>query len=211
MDCSPPGSSVHGISQAGVLEWGAISYSRGWPLPPSTICLALPGSSSHPPHTWGLLISRYRPSSSPDPREQGNQAVTLCILKFLSKAFGFSTDPAPKCSDSIPSPLGPTCMTVQIGDVLSILGVRPFAGHKGCRDGSTQAIAGSETTGVTSTSSKQTMPAQQFLTRQRSAKGGPRGEPHSTAGGSQMSRRNPRSRGSESDKSAMWGHQDQGD
>ena len=23
MDCSPPGSSVHGISQAGVLEWGA--------------------------------------------------------------------------------------------------------------------------------------------------------------------------------------------
>ena len=24
MDCSPPGSSVHGIFQAGVLEWGAI-------------------------------------------------------------------------------------------------------------------------------------------------------------------------------------------
>ena len=28
-DCSPPGSSVHGISQAGLLEWAAISYSRG--------------------------------------------------------------------------------------------------------------------------------------------------------------------------------------
>ena len=27
MDCSPPGSSVHGIFQAGVLEWGAIAYS----------------------------------------------------------------------------------------------------------------------------------------------------------------------------------------
>ena len=27
MDCSPPGSSVHGIFQAGVLEWGAISVS----------------------------------------------------------------------------------------------------------------------------------------------------------------------------------------
>ena len=25
MDCSPPGSSVHGIFQAGVLEWGAIA------------------------------------------------------------------------------------------------------------------------------------------------------------------------------------------
>ena len=27
MDCSPPGSSVHGILQARVLEWGAIAFS----------------------------------------------------------------------------------------------------------------------------------------------------------------------------------------
>ena len=27
MDCSPPGSSVHGIFQARVLEWGAIVFS----------------------------------------------------------------------------------------------------------------------------------------------------------------------------------------
>ena len=27
MDCSPPGSSIHGIVQAGVLEWGAIAFS----------------------------------------------------------------------------------------------------------------------------------------------------------------------------------------
>ena len=26
MDCSPPGSSVHGIFQAGVLEWGATAF-----------------------------------------------------------------------------------------------------------------------------------------------------------------------------------------
>ena len=26
-DCSPPGSSVHGIFQARVLEWGAIAFS----------------------------------------------------------------------------------------------------------------------------------------------------------------------------------------
>ena len=33
MDCNPPGSSVHGISQAKVLEWVAISYSKrsSWP------------------------------------------------------------------------------------------------------------------------------------------------------------------------------------
>ena len=28
MDCSPPGSSVHGISQARILEWVAISFSK---------------------------------------------------------------------------------------------------------------------------------------------------------------------------------------
>ena len=27
MDCSPPGSSIHGIFQASVLEWGAIAFS----------------------------------------------------------------------------------------------------------------------------------------------------------------------------------------
>ena len=33
MDCSPPGSSVHGIFQARMLEWIAISFSRGSCLP----------------------------------------------------------------------------------------------------------------------------------------------------------------------------------
>ena len=28
VDCSPLGSSVHGIFQARILEWAAISYSR---------------------------------------------------------------------------------------------------------------------------------------------------------------------------------------
>src|SRR5574337_336978 len=27
MDCSPPGSSIHGIFQARVVEWGAIAFS----------------------------------------------------------------------------------------------------------------------------------------------------------------------------------------
>ena len=33
MDCSLPGSSVHGILQARMLEWVAISYSRDLPDP----------------------------------------------------------------------------------------------------------------------------------------------------------------------------------
>ena len=32
-DCSPPGSSVHGILQARILEWVAISFSRGFSWP----------------------------------------------------------------------------------------------------------------------------------------------------------------------------------
>ena len=31
MDCSPPGSSVHGILQARILEWVAMSFSKGLP------------------------------------------------------------------------------------------------------------------------------------------------------------------------------------
>ena len=33
LDCSPPGSSVHGILQTRILEWVTISFSRGssWP------------------------------------------------------------------------------------------------------------------------------------------------------------------------------------
>ena len=31
MDCSLPGSTIHGIFQARVLEWGAIAFSDIWP------------------------------------------------------------------------------------------------------------------------------------------------------------------------------------
>ena len=33
MDYSPPGSSVHGILQARILEWVAVSFSRDLPNP----------------------------------------------------------------------------------------------------------------------------------------------------------------------------------
>ena len=39
MDCSLPGSSIHGIFQAGVLEWGAIAFS--WPWSPLIVFLSL--------------------------------------------------------------------------------------------------------------------------------------------------------------------------
>ena len=33
MDCNPPGSPVHGILQAIILEWVAVPFSRGYPQP----------------------------------------------------------------------------------------------------------------------------------------------------------------------------------
>ena len=40
MDCSPRGSSVHGISQAKILEWVAISFSRGSSQPRDGTCVS---------------------------------------------------------------------------------------------------------------------------------------------------------------------------
>ena len=41
MDCSPPGSSIHGIFQARVLEWGAITFSElGLVICYSVLCRA---------------------------------------------------------------------------------------------------------------------------------------------------------------------------
>ena len=46
MNCSPPGSSVHGISQARILEWVAISFLQG-NLPDSGIEFASPAGQAN--------------------------------------------------------------------------------------------------------------------------------------------------------------------
>ena len=87
MDCSPPGSCVHGILQARILEWVAMPYSRGSSPPrdrecaspalaggfftTSTTCLATlaqtqsaqmsyldePVPRSQPPITFGWILN----------------------------------------------------------------------------------------------------------------------------------------------------------
>ena len=42
MDYSLPGSSVHGIFQAGVLEWGAITVSEGMSTHPNILAWEIP-------------------------------------------------------------------------------------------------------------------------------------------------------------------------
>ena len=40
VDCSPPGSSVHGILQARILEWIAMPSSRGPSQPRDRTCIS---------------------------------------------------------------------------------------------------------------------------------------------------------------------------
>ena len=41
MDCSPPGSSIHGILQARILEWVAMPFSRGLSKPRDRTCISV--------------------------------------------------------------------------------------------------------------------------------------------------------------------------
>ena len=60
MDCTLPGSSIHGIFQARVLEWVAIAFSYSWALHKSTdsvgpMLCAFPRSKQlRGPGAWGM-------------------------------------------------------------------------------------------------------------------------------------------------------------
>ena len=58
MDCSPPGSSVHGILQARILEWSAMPSSRRSSRPgmePTSLASALAGGFFTTSATWRVL------------------------------------------------------------------------------------------------------------------------------------------------------------
>ena len=60
VDCSPPGSSVHGILQARILEWVAMPSSRDLPDPgmkPRSPTLQADSSPSESPGKPGVIIS----------------------------------------------------------------------------------------------------------------------------------------------------------
>ena len=96
MDCSPPGSSIHGIFQARVLEWGAIAFSsfclaaaaaKLRQLCP-TLCdpvdCSLPGSSVHGIFharvlEWGAIaFSGDFPYFLQFKSEFGNKELMIC-------------------------------------------------------------------------------------------------------------------------------------
>ena len=64
MDCSLPGSSVHGISQARIPEWVAISFSRGSSRPRDLIHVSCTGRQIL--YHWAIWDAQWMlPSSFP--------------------------------------------------------------------------------------------------------------------------------------------------
>ena len=66
MDCSLTGSSIHGIFQARVLEWGAIAFSEGAPIGPLLSPLTSNGQhlqllASPDPKAWKSVYWKVGP------------------------------------------------------------------------------------------------------------------------------------------------------
>ena len=74
MDCSPPDSSVHGILKARMLEWVAISYSRG---------------SSPRDQTWVSELQADSLPSEPLGKPEGEGGEYLFSLSWLLLVFFF--------------------------------------------------------------------------------------------------------------------------
>ena len=93
MDCSPPGSSVHGIFQARILRWVAISFSRGIFLTqgsnPCVLQLAgfgrwiLYGSA-----TREVLRTAHLPTTHGSPRRTGSVSALPTIVSLVPEQHG---------------------------------------------------------------------------------------------------------------------------
>ena len=79
-DCRLPGSSVHGILQARVLEWGAIAFSNRNKM--HNKCNALESARNHPPTPgpWKNCLSQNQFLM---PKRLGTAAVVSALLNLL--------------------------------------------------------------------------------------------------------------------------------
>ena len=76
MDCNLPGSSIHGIFQARVLEWGAIAFSRRSSIQSAK---TRPGADCGSDHE--LLIAKFR--------------LKLKKVRETSRPFGYDLNQIP--------------------------------------------------------------------------------------------------------------------
>ena len=84
INCSPPGSSVHGISQARILEWIAIPFPRGSFLPRDQTQVSCTAGEAHPsPHQPLSTLSHCTKSNV----SQINQQCDPSHCSIASKVF----------------------------------------------------------------------------------------------------------------------------
>ena len=98
MDYSPPGSSVHEISQARIPEWAAISFSKSPALAADSLPLSHQGSlypqlPSANPWAWsGLVEKNPNPGAHTTPRTSevwlSNLGLTSFSSDFVCNQFG---------------------------------------------------------------------------------------------------------------------------
>ena len=108
MDCSPPGSSVHGIFQARVLEWGAIAFSTGGLSRAENMARSHPWRSQSPggePGPSGSQVaSDYTWSEAADlPCEPGASLPRALLPSLIKAPASLNLVPEGQCWDPVMS------------------------------------------------------------------------------------------------------------
>ena len=98
MDCSPPGSSVHGTLQARILEWIALFFSK----------ITVDGGSSHDGGGGGLVTK-----SCPTLVTPWNVACQACLSMGFSSQEYWSGLPFPSPGGLLDSGIKPQSPTLQ--------------------------------------------------------------------------------------------------
>ena len=88
MDCSLPGSSVHGILQAGILEWIAVPFSRG--------------SSQPRNQTWSPTLQVDSLSAEPQGKPKNTGVDSLSLLQQIFLTQGSNLHLLSQQVDSLP-------------------------------------------------------------------------------------------------------------
>ena len=114
MDCSLPGSTVHGISQARILEWVAISSSRGSSQPRDQSYVSCIGrkilyhwAAQEAHHFWGLY--------SNIPKALPPLIVTLGIRILRCEVWGRHRHSGASLVDQNPPAMKETCFNFWAG------------------------------------------------------------------------------------------------
>ena len=87
MDCRLPGSSIHGIFQATVLEWGAIAFSSGFPFFPHLFAMKWRDQTPWSSFFWILSFKSAFSLSSFTFIKSLFSASSLSAIKVVSCAY----------------------------------------------------------------------------------------------------------------------------